>query len=359
MIEQNSNNITFLAQYISSKTGKTGLSPTVNLYQVTGINTVTTIASGVSAFSIGDGLYGYTLAASSVSVEGLYLSVFKTTDTTVDQQHIPALWVINKAGVEHLDVDTSTRLASASYTAPDNTTISNTYTSVLGLETSIVDIDNLVNSIDSTVGNIDLTVTTIASNVSSIKNITDILNTLLEYSSGYRFTAKALEEAPIGGGSASDVWNYLTASITSSGSIGEFLLERLDRSISSLTARPATTSTCSSKPCNEFILKEGEAKPIFAGAKVDTGTLTITGTPIVELYDNMNTLVYGVSGNVTGYDNLPDSNVKAYYLLDTLNPPQDGPIAKGSYTMKFTMNLYSSEDEVTSRRVFEVVIVVD
>jgi hypothetical protein len=50
-----------------------------------------------------------------VTVEGEYIAIFKTTNTTPDQQHIPAIWVVSKAGTEYLDAAVSTRLASADY----------------------------------------------------------------------------------------------------------------------------------------------------------------------------------------------------------------------------------------------------
>ncbi|MFZ9964836.1 MAG: hypothetical protein ACO3GO_06470, partial [Terrimicrobiaceae bacterium] len=58
----------------------------------------------------------YTLSSNN-STEGEYAAIFKTTDSTVDSQHIPSLWVLGRAGVENLDAATSTRLPSSSYAA--------------------------------------------------------------------------------------------------------------------------------------------------------------------------------------------------------------------------------------------------
>jgi hypothetical protein len=119
MIEQVSNAVKFLAFYTASKQGKTGLTVTIDIYNPSG----TQIVTAASATAIGGGLYSYTLTSNNSS-EGEYAAIFKTTDSTVDSQHIPSLWVLGRAGVENLDAATSTRLPSSSYTAPANSDIS-------------------------------------------------------------------------------------------------------------------------------------------------------------------------------------------------------------------------------------------
>ena len=113
MLEQVSTSVKFLAFFTASKTGKTGLTVTVDLYDPSG----TQIVTGGSATALGGGLYSYTLSTNN-SAEGEYAAIFKTTDATVDSQHIPSLWVLGRAGVENLDAVVSSRLAGASYTAP-------------------------------------------------------------------------------------------------------------------------------------------------------------------------------------------------------------------------------------------------
>jgi len=119
MLEQVSTSVKFLAFFTASKTGKTGLTVTIDIYDPSGSQIVT----GGSATAIGGGLYSYTLSTNN-SAEGEYAAVFKTTDSTVDAQHIPSLWVLGRAGVENLDAATSTRLPSSGYTAPANSDIS-------------------------------------------------------------------------------------------------------------------------------------------------------------------------------------------------------------------------------------------
>jgi len=106
MLEQVSTSVKFVAFYTASKTGKTGLTVTVDLYDPSGSQIVT----GASATAIGGGLYSYVLSTNN-SAEGEYAAIFKTTDSTVDAQHIPSLWVLGRAGVENLDATVSSRLA--------------------------------------------------------------------------------------------------------------------------------------------------------------------------------------------------------------------------------------------------------
>lgn len=119
MLEQVSTSVKFLAFYTASKQGKTGLTVTVDIYNPSG----TQIVTAGSATALGGGLYAYTLSTDNSS-EGEYAAIFKTTDSTVDAQHIPSLWVLGRAGVENLDAATSSRLPSSSYTAPANSDIS-------------------------------------------------------------------------------------------------------------------------------------------------------------------------------------------------------------------------------------------
>src|SRR5689334_5726755 len=103
MIEQANNALKFLAWYTSSKQGKTALSVTADVRGPDG----TLIVAGATATEVGGGLYSYTLASGSVAAEGEYTAIFKTTDSTVDYQHVPSLWVVGRAGIEHLDADVS------------------------------------------------------------------------------------------------------------------------------------------------------------------------------------------------------------------------------------------------------------
>ena len=121
MIEQVSTSVKFLAFFTASKTGKTGLTVTIDIYDPSG----TQIVTGGSATAIGGGLYSYTLSSNN-SAEGEYAAIFKTTDSTVDAQHIPSLWVLGRAGVENLDASVSSRstLTAAQVNAEADTALS-------------------------------------------------------------------------------------------------------------------------------------------------------------------------------------------------------------------------------------------
>ena len=113
MIEQVGVGIAFYAHFVASKTGKTGLTVTVDVWRITEAGVATEVVTGGAATEIGDGLYRYGLSAASVTAAGEYIAVFKTADSTVDAQHIPAIWTVGHANIEHLDAAISSRNAVA------------------------------------------------------------------------------------------------------------------------------------------------------------------------------------------------------------------------------------------------------
>jgi hypothetical protein len=80
--------ITFFAFFTASKTGKTGLTVTVDVYRK---SSGTALVTAGSATALAGGLYYYDLASGSTSNADDYLAIFKTSDTTVDFQHVPSL----------------------------------------------------------------------------------------------------------------------------------------------------------------------------------------------------------------------------------------------------------------------------
>jgi hypothetical protein len=111
-IEQLSTAVKFVAFFTNDGEGATGLTVTVDVRNPAG----TEIVTAAAATEIGDGFYSYTLASGSTTTEGEYLAVFKTAGT-VDQAHLPSLWVIGRGGVENLDAAVSTRNATTPPTA--------------------------------------------------------------------------------------------------------------------------------------------------------------------------------------------------------------------------------------------------
>ncbi len=88
--------VIFYAHYIDTKVGKTGLTVTIDVWEVQRDGTATEVVTGGSATEVGDGLYRYILVAGSVDEPAEYIAVFKTADTDVDQRDIPAIWVIDR-----------------------------------------------------------------------------------------------------------------------------------------------------------------------------------------------------------------------------------------------------------------------
>jgi hypothetical protein len=111
-VEQLANAITFYVFFVESKLGKTGLTVTCDIWELTQAGGATEIVTGGSASEIGDGLYKYVLSSGSVDAIGEYIAVFKTATTTVDAQHIPALWIVGRGGNENLDAAISSRNAT-------------------------------------------------------------------------------------------------------------------------------------------------------------------------------------------------------------------------------------------------------
>ena len=132
-LEQTGVALTFYAFYVASKQGVTGLTVTVDVWRINTSASPTQVVTAGSATAVGGGLYLYQLASAAVTVEGEYVAIFKTASTTPDQQHIPAIWVVSKAGTEYLDASVASRLPTASYTAPSSvTSLQADVTTILG-----------------------------------------------------------------------------------------------------------------------------------------------------------------------------------------------------------------------------------
>ncbi len=106
-LEQTGNAITFYAFYTDSGQGKTGLTVTASVIEVQVDGTATEIVTDAAATEVGRGVYRYLLASGSVGEEGEYIAIFETSGT-VDQDHIAACWVIERAGIENLDASIQT-----------------------------------------------------------------------------------------------------------------------------------------------------------------------------------------------------------------------------------------------------------
>jgi hypothetical protein len=103
MHENQGNAVTFFFHYTEGGVSKTGLTVTIDVYEVTRDGTATLVTNDGSCTEIGAGLYRYILAGASVDAAAEYVGVAHTATDTVDCQDIPAIWVIDRAGLEKLD----------------------------------------------------------------------------------------------------------------------------------------------------------------------------------------------------------------------------------------------------------------
>jgi len=116
-LEQLSNNLDFFSFFVASKQGVTGLTVTVDVWKhLTATNTSSQIVTSGSATEIGGGLYRYQLGSASVTGEGEYICIFKTSSATPDQREIPSIWCVQKSGSEYLDAAVTSRQATGSVT---------------------------------------------------------------------------------------------------------------------------------------------------------------------------------------------------------------------------------------------------
>jgi hypothetical protein len=125
MHENQGNSVIFYAHYTEGGVSKTGLTVTIDVYEVIRDGTKTQVTSDGACTEIGDGLYRYLLASGSVDAAAEYVGVFHTATATVDCQDIPAMWVINRAGLETLDSGVTLAATQTGVTIPTVTTVTN------------------------------------------------------------------------------------------------------------------------------------------------------------------------------------------------------------------------------------------
>lgn len=106
MLENQGNNLLFVAHYVKDGDAVTALAVTVNIYEVTRTGVTTQLVNAGACTEIGHGLYRYILAAAQVDEDAEYPAVFHT-DGDVDQADIPAMWSVGRAGTPNLDAPIS------------------------------------------------------------------------------------------------------------------------------------------------------------------------------------------------------------------------------------------------------------
>lgn len=84
----------FYAHYIASKVGKTGLTPTIDVHRITRATGATVeIVTADAMTEVGDGAYLYRTGSADLTTFD-YVAIAKTTDATVDQQHLACMWTL-------------------------------------------------------------------------------------------------------------------------------------------------------------------------------------------------------------------------------------------------------------------------
>jgi len=106
----------FYGHYTKSSVGETGLTPTINIYQITRVTNATVLlVNGGATFEIGDGMYGYRLDAADLGLYD-YVAVFKSNDLTLDFRDVASLWSL------YGHIPSGNGIVSFSYTLTDSTT---------------------------------------------------------------------------------------------------------------------------------------------------------------------------------------------------------------------------------------------
>lgn len=113
MLAQTGVQVTFYGQFTTSGGGATGLTVTIDVYEVATDGTTTQVVTGGSATHIADGFYRYTMAAVTNDTTGEYLGVFKTSGTA-DLNRVGALWVVGRS------VESNVKSISDDTTAANN-----------------------------------------------------------------------------------------------------------------------------------------------------------------------------------------------------------------------------------------------
>lgn len=165
-------------------------------------------------------------------------------------------------------------------------------------------------------------------------------------------TGKALIDA----GSAGDPWSTELPDAYDPGTAGYILGTNLDGKVSEIISGPSQTIVIGTGDCASVQFFDiGEIKPVGARLESTGGTITLSAVT-VTLEDADGVAMYGIEDlDATDFTTGAVTSASAYYKLDTVAPPEDGPIAAGAYRMVFTFVGTTSDTVV---RTYEVPITI-
>lgn len=241
-------NIPFLLRSSTdSITGLTGATPTVTLSK----NGGSFAAAGGSVSEIGNGWYELAANTTDTGTLGAFLlyataagadpsdenfhqvnvelsgAIADKTGFSLSAGGIQAIWdaltsalitanSIGKLFTDNINASVSSRMATFSYTAPDNTTIGTTAT--------------VVTAIASAVSAIGTAITAIGTQATAIKVVTDKF--LFDGSNYVKSAAQTFAA-----GAIQSIWDAATSALSTSGSIGALLVADLNTALSAIYSR--------------------------------------------------------------------------------------------------------------------------
>jgi hypothetical protein len=138
-------------------------------------------------------------------------------------------------------------------------------------------------------------------------------------------------------------------------------IEDLTELVSDLSGGASETLVISAgEDCNTVQrFDAGEKRAVGASLTATGGTLTLSEVKVtLEDGEEPPNAVYGISNvNATEFDSGAQITAQAFYELDTVNPPDDGPIAVGAYNLVFKFTGTSSDGSDFVREVHITIVV--
>lgn len=290
MLRPLSVDLVFAAFFVESKVGKTGLMVTLDVHRVTASGS-TEVVTGGSATEVGDGVYRYTLSSSSTGTEGLYVAVFKTSTTSVDQQHIAAAYyvtdLLGNVNVTQISGDATaannaesffdgTGYAGTNNVIPTVTSVTNGVTLANGAITAAVIATDAIDG-DALAAS---AVTEIQSGLATASSVSTLQTTATAIETDTQDIQSRLPAALVSGRMASDAV-AISGSTTAADNV-EANIGNLDAAVSSRLASAGYTA-----PDNASV----------TAIKAKTDSLTFTGSDVRATLDSETVTVGAMSAN--------------------------------------------------------------